>query len=401
MAKKVIRQILLIYLTTTGIFLAIFFTLWYQKLYEELVVVKGTSLRENHRNIIINILNSRFVPMNESASNIAQSTGLKFAIFDKKQAIFDNLDFDFRKAKVELKGRGIYDGKVFFLDRMNTDNYFLKHTNEDNANTESGLKILIQGEDVKKDLIWIRIKVFSFAIMAFCILGLIAYILVKIALKPLEDKIITLNRFIKDSTHELNTPLSVILMSIEQLENQKLEHNTKFTRIKLAAKSLSQVYSDLVFYNFPNTLELNKQELDLKALIEERLEYFKIFFEQKKISLKLNLHQASIFASKNQISKLIDNLLSNAIKYNKKGGEISIELKTGFLSIADTGCGISKPNLKHIFDRYARFNTDQGGFGIGLSLVKKICDDNDIKIICESVENHGSVFELSWSAKKI
>ncbi|MGQ2542444.1 sensor histidine kinase, partial [Campylobacter coli] len=74
-----------------------------------------------------------------------------------------------------------------------------------------------------------------------------------------------------------------------QLENQKLEHNTKFTRIKLAAKSLSQVYSDLVFYNFPNTLELNKQELDLKALIEERLEYFKIFFEQKKISLKLNL----------------------------------------------------------------------------------------------------------------
>lgn len=269
MAKKVIRQILLIYLTTTGIFLAIFFTLWYQKLYEELVVVKGTSLRENHRNIIINILNSRFVPMNESASNIAQSTGLKFAIFDKKQAIFDNLDFDFRKAKVELKGRGIYDGKVFFLDRMNTDNYFLKHTNEDNANTESRLKILIQGEDVKKDLIWIRIKVFSFAIMAFCILGLIAYILVKIALKPLEDKIITLNRFIKDSTHELNTPLSVILMSIEQLENQKLEHNTKFTRIKLAAKSLSQVYSDLVFYNFPNTLELNKQELDLKALMKK------------------------------------------------------------------------------------------------------------------------------------
>lgn len=85
MAKKVIRQILLIYLTTTGIFLAIFFTLWYQKLYEELVVVKGTSLRENHRNIIINILNSRFVPMNESASNIAQSTGLKLLFLIKNK----------------------------------------------------------------------------------------------------------------------------------------------------------------------------------------------------------------------------------------------------------------------------------------------------------------------------
>ncbi len=402
MAKKVIRQILLIYLTTTGIFLTIFFALWYQKLYEELVVLKGATLRENHRNIVISILNSRFTPIDISAKNIAQSTALKFAIFDAKKIVFSNIDFDLRKAKIELKeGRGICDNKVFFLAPMSADHYFLRHASNEEVNTNDGLQILIQGEDVGKDLFWIRTKVFGFAIMAFCILGLISYILVKIALKPLEDKISTLNRFIKDSTHELNTPLSVILMSIEQLEHQNLGDNAKFTRIKLAAKSLSQVYSDLVFYNFPNTLELNKQELDLKALIEERLEYFKIFFEQKKISLKLNLHQASIFASKNQISKLIDNLLSNAIKYNKKGGEISIELKTGFLSIADTGCGISKPNLKHIFDRYARFNTDQGGFGIGLSLVKKICDDNDIKIICESVENEGSIFKLTWNKNKI
>lgn len=103
----------------------------------------------------------------------------------------------------------------------------------------------------------------------------------KIALKPLEDKISTLNRFIKDSAHELNTPLSVILMSIEQLEYQNLGNNAKFARIKLAVKSLSQVYSDLVCYNFPNTLETEKQEFDLRILLKERLEYFKIFFEQK------------------------------------------------------------------------------------------------------------------------
>ncbi len=132
---------------------------------------------------------------------------------------------------------------------------------------------------VGKDLFWIRTKVFGFAIMAFCILGLISYI--KIALKPLEDKISTLNRFIKDSAHELNTPLSVILMSIEQLEYQNLGNNAKFARIKLAVKSLSQVYSDLVCYNFPNTLETEKQEFDLRILLKERLEYFKIFFEQK------------------------------------------------------------------------------------------------------------------------
>ncbi|SUW97375.1 two-component sensor histidine kinase [Campylobacter jejuni subsp. doylei] len=93
---------------------------------------------------------------------------------------------------------------------------------------------------------------------------------------------------------------------------------------------------------------------------------------------------------------MIDNLISNAIKYNKKGGVIYIISKVIFLGVADTGCGISKSNLNHIFDRYTRFNTDQGGFGIGLSLVKKVCDDNGIKITCKSVENQGSIFELGY-----
>lgn len=103
MAKKVIRQILLIYLTTTGIFLTIFFALWYQKLYEELVVLKGATLRENHRNIV-KYLKFSFYSIDISAKNIAQSTALKFAIFDAKKIIFSNIDFDLRKAKIELKG---------------------------------------------------------------------------------------------------------------------------------------------------------------------------------------------------------------------------------------------------------------------------------------------------------
>ena len=138
-------------------------------------------------------------------------------------------------------------------------------------------------------------------------------------------------------------------------------------------------------------------KLLLKDLILERLEYFKAFFEQKKIELKSDLNQKStLFASKIEISKLFDNLLSNAIKYNKKGGKIIIELKENSLKISDNGCGIAKENLKNIFERYTRFNTDQGGFGIGLSLVKRICDENKITISCTSNENQGSTFTLEW-----
>lgn len=396
MAKKVIWQILLIYLTTTGIFLTIFFSIWYEKLYEDLILIKGENLREIRRTIVVNIANNRFVPLEENAANIAKSARVQFAIFDKERAFFNNLDLNYTQAKIRLKGRGVSEGRVFFMAPMSLSEYYLGQTKGYVENDE-GLKILIQGEDVSRDLLLIKLKVLSFALFAFGILALIAYILVKISLKPMEEKIKTLNRFIKDSTHEINTPLSVILMSIEQLERQNLEQSAKFLRIKLAAKTLHQIYSDLVFYNFSHTLSNEKESFDLGVLIRERVEYFRLFFEQKKLCLKLDLNTHSLFfANKNQISKLIDNLLSNAIKYNKKGGEIAIILKENSLVIKDSGCGISKENLMHIFERYARFNEDQGGFGIGLSLVKKICEENDILISCESKEGEGSAFRLEW-----
>ncbi|ECQ8105569.1 sensor histidine kinase [Campylobacter upsaliensis] len=396
MAKKVIWQILLIYLTTTGVFLTIFFSIWYEKLYEDLILIKGENLREIRRTIVVNIANNRFVPLEENAANIAKSARVQFAIFDKEKVFFDNLDLNYTQAKIRLKGRGVSEGRVFFMAPMSLSEYYLGQT-KGHVENDEGLKILIQGEDVSRDLLLIKLKVLSFALFAFGILALIAYILVKISLKPMEEKIETLNRFIKDSTHEINTPLSVILMSIEQLERQNLEQSAKFLRIKLAAKTLHQIYSDLVFYNFSHTLSNEKESFDLGVLIKERVEYFRLFFEQKKLCLKLDLNTHSLFfANKNQISKLIDNLLSNAIKYNKKGGEIAIVLKENSLVIKDSGCGISKENLMHIFERYARFNEDQGGFGIGLSLVKKICEENDILISCESKEGEGSAFRLEW-----
>ncbi|VEG60012.1 two-component sensor histidine kinase [Campylobacter jejuni subsp. doylei] len=118
----------------------------------------------------------------------------------------------------------------------------------------------------------------------------------------------------------------------------------------------------------------------------------------KKITLKLDLNQANIFASKNQISKLIDNLISNAIKYNKKGGVIYIISKAIFLGVADTGCGISKSNLNHIFERYTRFNKEQGGFWHRSFLVKKYAMIMASKSLVNQWKIKG-VF-LSWGTKE-
>lgn len=431
-AKWVTRSILLIYLTTTGIFLAIFFALWYDKLYDTLVVEKSRNLRDTHRTIVVSILNARFTPLEQNCKDISEAANIKFAIIDSNSTLCSTLSTPLTQSDIQALDEGRYEGKfggilgnkIFYTNLMRSSRHFLgardelseplphfdeerflgRHSYNQNGYYEPRklprgyLYTFIEGEDVSRDLLFIRLQVIFCALGAFFIIAFISRFLVKIALKPLESKISTLNAFIKDFTHEINTPLSVILLSIERLEQQyKSLDESKFVRMKLAAKTLSQTYSDLIFYTFPDTISNEEENIVMKDAVSERLEYFKLFFEQKKIALSVNLKgESTIKASKSKINKMLDNLISNAIKYNKKGGSIAVSLNGRELSIKDSGCGIDEANLKKIFERYARFNNDQGGFGIGLSLVQAICKDYKISIHCHSKLHEGSEFVLKW-----
>ncbi len=494
-AKWVTRSILLIYLTTTGIFLAIFFVLWYDKLYDELVVEKSRALRDTHRTIVLSVLNARYTPLKQSCQDISNASNIKFALIDSESVLCSTLSFELENAEIKAldedrykgKFRGIYKNSVYYTGLMRTSGYFLGRAGfgdearefvefpskddekkEQNNTQKKGEKALnlsqnsstdesekngfekefnekdildekhalherrdfyerqarkerhlaaqnkrhlappaafqkgylytfIEGENVSHDLLLIRLQVLLSALASFALIALVSRFLVKIALKPLESKITMLNSFIKDFTHEINTPLSVILLSIEQLEKQQNIDTTKFARMKLAAKTLSQTYSDLIFLTFPDTISNEEERIVMKEAIRERLEYFRLFFERKQIALSVDLQgDSTILASKSKINKMLDNLISNAIKYNKKGGFVSVNLKGRALSIKDSGYGIDEKNLTKIFERYARFNSDQGGFGIGLSLVKSICKEYHIEISCYSKLGEGSEFVLNF-----
>ena len=96
------------------------------------------------------------------------------------------------------------------------------------------------------------------------------------------------------------------------------------------------------------------------------------------------------------MSKILDNLLSNAAKYAAQNSEVRIILEPNFFSISNLGHGISKEQQLQIFDRYTRFNDDQGGFGIGLNLVKECCKKNGITVKCQSELDGETTFSLSW-----
>ncbi|EAK0442116.1 HAMP domain-containing histidine kinase [Campylobacter lari] len=402
-AKRVAWQILSLYLVSIGSILIVLFGIWYAKLIEDLISEYSIKLRQEHRFMILQMEKSRFEPIEKSAKKIAQISNIKFAIFDRTKVYFSNLDLPAQTTFFKLNNANIYNNNtLIYVADINLNSLLLADNQNQSALEILGdvnrLRVLIQGDDISKELGFIRFKVALAMVLSLIFVSLVGYLILKFALKPLEARIRFLNNFIKDTTHEINTPISAILMSVESLERKKnFEEIKALKRVKIAALTLSHLYSDLTFLNFSQAYEAKKDWIFLKNLIKERMEYFKIFLEQKNIDLELVLEDnGKIYANKEQFFKMFDNLINNAIKYNIKNGHIKITLLEQKLIIADSGCGIAKENLANIFERYSRFNENQGGFGIGLSLVDKICKEHNIKIKVESELKKGTKFILIW-----
>ncbi len=246
------------------------------------------------------------------------------------------------------------------------------------------------------DMIYKKIALFStIALFIFLIIG---YFLAKLFIKPMRESIKLLDNFIKDTTHEINTPISIINTNIEMLNNSKFtkRENRILNRVKIASRTLETIYKDLKFTTLENGNAIRDTKFNLKNLVLERVEYFSLLMDSKKIKVVLNLEDFYIEADSNLISRLIDNLISNAIKYNKINGEIDITIKDKKFIIKDSGIGIKKENLDKIFKRYSRFNSSEGGFGIGLNIVKQIIDIYDLKVDIKSEENVGTEVTILW-----
>ena len=258
------------------------------------------------------------------------------------------------------------------------------------------LVIEVADSGVWRSEIWKNIIVYGIAsLVVFMLFGLY---LAKLFLKPMRDSIVLLDRFIKDTTHELNTPLSSILANIEMMDKEIMaEKNVKkLNRINIAAKTVSALYNDLTYLTLDNANNVKSERINLKSLLQDRVEYFAILAQSKNLECKVDLVDTFVYADKRKMTRVIDNLLSNAIKYNKRNGKIDILLRENTLIISDTGIGISEDNIPFMFDRYLRFNESEGGIGVGLSIVKTILDEYNIHIKVESKIAEGTRMVLTW-----
>ena len=256
--------------------------------------------------------------------------------------------------------------------------------------------------EIDEDMAWYKetmSNILAFGTLTLIVLIIFGLFFVSIFLRPMRNSIMLLDDFIKDTTHELNTPISAILANVEMMDTSIMsEKNQKrLSRINIAAKTVSHLYQDLTYLTLSHNRESKDEWIDMKQLIEDRVEYFAILAGAKKITFELDLKESAIFIDGVKIARVLDNLISNAIKYNKRNGKIFITLRKNYLSIQDTGIGINSKKVEEIFERYTRFNSSEGGFGIGLNIVKGIIDEYELEISVKSVIDEGTTIRIDFT----
>ena len=257
--------------------------------------------------------------------------------------------------------------------------------------------IILKSDLLKKHLQRLKLKIFYTLTGVFIFMAVIGYFLSRLFLKPIREKIEEIDRFIEDTTHELNTPITAILMTINTL---KCDDTKKINRLKASATRLSSMYESLTYSLKENNFEKEIEEINLKELIENRIEYLKVLADSKKITFFAQLEDMQIRANKDDLKVVIDNILTNAIKYSNSNGKIKILLKDKILHICDEGIGINKEYLQDIFKRYKRFNKERGGLGIGLSIVQNICEKYKISLSVKPNTPKGTCFILDFNSIK-
>ncbi len=227
-----------------------------------------------------------------------------------------------------------------------------------------------------------------------------SFIILKNFSKPFKEINKILDDFIKDSMHEINTPLSIINLNVDMF-TQKHGKDKSLSRIKSASKILSSIYNDMNYLIKEQTInKTSKERLNLSKFVSRSVDYFTDIAELKGVVLQADIEEhLYIEFSPVKLQKIIDNNLSNAIKYSHEEHEVFITLTKlndkAVLRFQDYGIGIQ--DVERIFSRYYREDHTQGGFGIGLNIVGRIVNEEGVDVDITSKLGEGSCFEYRFA----
>ena len=222
------------------------------------------------------------------------------------------------------------------------------------------------------------------------------------ALTKASKDYVLLKEFTENASHELQTPLAVIRSKLDLLiqdEHLTAQQSNSLQAAYDAIQKLSRMNQSLLLLAKIENRQFNETTvIDLKKMAEEKINAFKELWQNKNITVNTQLNEAFITMHISLADVLLNNLLSNATKHNIDNGNINIHLKQGELIISSTG-NAQPLNTGLLFTRFYKGSTANENHGLGLSIVKQICDVSACTIeYC--FENGLHIFKLQWLFKQ-
>ncbi|MFK5938483.1 MAG: HAMP domain-containing sensor histidine kinase [Sulfurimonas sp.] len=374
--KKSFYSFLALYLISTFSFLALaaywFFT-------SQVAMEKNSNFyKMNH---IADTVSARVIKaqMSNTAFTLPRFAKADVAILDKNKeliygGVMQKVDFD----------------KEFYMK----EGAFTLITNK-TAGHLNAEYVIVQSSECISNIVVLKNKILYTVIMTAIAIIIIAIFLSYIFFKPIKDKMNEIEDFVKDTTHELNTPITALMMSTSRMKSKQTYDEKIVQNISISTKQLYEIYSSLSFLSFDNSSE-KPEELYFDEVIKESLKYFGELLKKKKITLVSDLKPCKLNIAPTKAKMLINNLLSNAIKYSNPKTSISLTTTTNSFSIKDEGIGIAKDKLDEIFKRFVRASSYAGGFGVGLNIVDNIVKEYNYKLDIKSKETKGTEITIAF-----
>ncbi len=214
-------------------------------------------------------------------------------------------------------------------------------------------------------------------------------------------------QFVSDASHELRTPIAVVQGYVDMLnrwgKNDSEVLQESIDAIKNESENMKDLVDKLLFLarNDKGSLVFQKEEFSLTEMLVETVKETQIIDTKHKINCSIN-EEISLYADRNRIKQAVRIFIDNAIKYTPTGGEINIGLCHDEshikIIIKDTGIGMTKEELEHIFDRFYRSDKsrtrEKGGHGLGLAIARVIILGHNGKIKVRSRAGEGSEFTI-------
>ena len=204
--------------------------------------------------------------------------------------------------------------------------------------------------------------------------------------------------FTANVSHEMRTPITTILTSCELLateQNMPKKVRTRISMIESAATRMGEQLQALLFLAREQALGV-MESVSIAECVYDVAEHLRPEIERKQLDFEVNVELGAVLTLNRQaLQTTLVNLLRNAVQYTSQGS-VKVKFKGSQLTISDSGIGIEPSSLPFLFERFFRGSTQGEGLGIGLAIVKRICDHYGWLIEVDSSPGYGATFRITF-----